>query len=243
VSGRISFHADDEERLVAEMSLDLERLAAEGGAVVPIGFVDRVMVAIVGEPLPQPARAFGVALLGGHLRAAAAAAGDAWRVVIGGATPFAVRAQALALVLVLTIGSLAVAGGAAVGAVDLLNAMQPPAPPPTSPLPSDLASPSTSPSPSTTADPSATSETQTPERTPSPSGTNGPRLPTPTATDDHGGGSGSGSGGGGSSGGGSGGSGGSGGGSGGSGGGQGTPTPTPTPEPTESDHHHGGEEG
>ena len=45
----------------------------------------------------------------------------------------AVRVQALALVLVVAAGSLAVAGGATVGAIDLLNATQPPQPSPNGP--------------------------------------------------------------------------------------------------------------
>jgi len=45
----------------------------------------------------------------------------AGRVVLGGSAPARVRAQAFALVVVVAIASLAVAGGAAVGAIDLLN--------------------------------------------------------------------------------------------------------------------------
>jgi len=188
-------HPDDEERIASTMSRDLEGLAAESAIRPPTGFVDRVMAAVAAEPLPQPARAFGVALLGGRFRAAAATVGDAVRVVVGGSTPVAVRAQALALVLVLAIGSIAIAGGAAVGAIDLLSANQTPAPSQTTPLPSEpQSSPSPTPSPSFTPEPSSTPEmtetpeptepTETPEATQRPGG--GGLQPTPT--DDHGGG-------------------------------------------------------
>jgi hypothetical protein len=188
-------HPGDEERIATTMSRDLQDLAAESAIRPPVGFVDRVMAAVAVEPLPQPARAFGVALLGGRFRAAAASLGDAVRVVVGGSTPVAVRGQALALVLVVAIGLIAIAGGATVGAIDLLSANHTPAPSPTTPLPSEpQPSPSPSLSPSLTPEPSSTSEatetpeptepTDTPEATQRPGG--GGLQPTPT--DDHGGG-------------------------------------------------------
>lgn len=199
MSGRQPIHKDDEERVAEEMSRELEALAADSGIQSPVGFADRVMAAVAQEPLPQPARAFGIALGGRHLRAAVAAVGDAWRVVVRGSTPLGVRAQALALALVVTIGSLAVAGGAAVGAIDLLTA-NPPTPSPTTPLPSELQpSPSPSPTPSQVPEPlpvaSGTPDAaETPELTETPGANQGPRTatPSPTGTDDHGGGSGGG---------------------------------------------------
>lgn len=226
MTGNVPIHPDDEARVAIEMTRQLEAMAADHGIRPPAGFADQVMAAVAGEPLPQPARAFKVALLGGRLRAAIASLGDAWRVVGGGSTPVFVRAQALALVLVLTIGSLALAGGATVGAIDLLSADQSTTPnQPTSGPTEPLASPMAEPSPSSTPDaspdaspePSPTpeaSETTQPTPIETPTDTQHPRNPTPrpTATDDHGGGSGGG----------------------GDGGGE-----TPSPMPTESDDHGG----
>ena len=235
MSGRPPIHPDNEERLATDMSRELEALAAESAIRPPVGFVDRVMAAVAAEPLPQPARAFGLALLAGRLRAAGAAFGDSLRVVVGGSTPLAVRAQALGLVLVVAIGSIAVAGGAAVGAFDLLTANPPPPPGPTTQIPSELlSSPMPTPSPSATHDErpyaSPTSEpTETPKSIETPGATERPRTdtPRPTESDDHGDGSGGGDSGSGGS------------GSDGSGGGG---DQTPTPVPTESDDH-GGTDG
>jgi hypothetical protein len=237
VSAGLPIHPDDEERAAAEMSRDLAGVAAEIDIRPPAGFADRVMAAIAAEPLPQPARAFGVALLGGRLRPANASLGDAWRVVGGGPTPLVVRAQALALVLAVTIGSLAIAGGATVGAIDLLSAIAPVTPPPTTPVPNELIpSPLPSPSSSWTPDPSPdaspdvsptpeATETAEPTPTETPATTERPRTatPRPTPTDDRGGGSGDGEGGGGGS-------------------GSDGSNQTPTPTPTETDDH-GGTDG
>lgn len=208
MTGQRPVHVDDEERVAAEMGRELEDAAAQSGVTPPAGFADRVMAAISHEPLPQPARAFGTALAGRRLGAALASVGDAWRVVVGGSTPFSVRAQALALVLVVTVGSLAVAGGATVGAISLLNASQPPHPSPTLPEPSQPPiSPSPSPSPSISVAP-PTESGPSPDASETPDGTDGPgatgnadpgatqrtetATPRTTATDDHGGGSGGG---------------------------------------------------
>jgi uncharacterized membrane protein YgcG len=198
VSGPIPLHPDDEELAATSMSRDLEALAAETGIRPPVGFADRVMAAIAVEPLPQPARAFGAALLAGRFRAAVASVGDAWRVVVGKSAPLAVRGQALALVLVVAVASLGVAGGAAVGAMDLLSADQTPAPSPTTPLPSQgTPSPDSSRPPAIVPDESASPEpTETPEpsETPRPTQRPGGGTAQPTPTDDHGGGSGGGDG-------------------------------------------------
>jgi uncharacterized membrane protein YgcG len=236
VSAQPPIHPGDEVQVAAAMSTELERLAVEPGIRALEGFADRVMAAVALEPLPQPARAFRVALLGGRLSAAIASVGDAWRVVVSGSTPLGVRAQSLALVLVLAIGSAAIASGAAVGAMGLLSQSPTVTPGPTSPLPSQpmqspLPSPSSSPSPSPSASPSATPDAQvgaspSAEPTETPGSTQRARTPSPTATgtDDHGG-SRSGSGG-------------SGGGSGSGGGNH-----TPTPSPTESDDSGGSSDG
>jgi hypothetical protein len=191
------------------MGRELELLAAGVAILPPIGFADRIMAAVALEPLPQPARAFAVALLAGRLPAAVAAVGDAWRVIGSRSTPLGVRAQALALALVVAIGSLAVVDGAAIGAIGLLSPT-PSGPSPTTPLPSQatpspMPSRSPSPSPSPTSGPSLTPSASTnPQETvggtPSqevkatptpastePSATQRPRTPNPTATatDDH----------------------------------------------------------
>ena len=148
MSSQLPIHADDEARIADEMARELDAVAEATRATPPVGFADRVMASVAGEPLPQPARAFGAAVATRRLGAALASIGDAWRVALGGPAPMAVRAQALALVLVVAAGSLAVAGGATVGAIDLFNANQPPQPSPTTPRPTELL-----PSPSPTSEP------------------------------------------------------------------------------------------
>ncbi|MEA2547398.1 MAG: hypothetical protein QOI09_2671, partial [Chloroflexota bacterium] len=160
MSAQPPIHPGNEAQVAAAMSTELERLVVEPGMRALEGFADRVMAAVALEPLPQPARAFGVALLGGRLSAAIASIGDAWRVVLGGSTPLGVRAQSLALVLVLAIGSAAIASGAAVGAMGLLSQSPTVTPAPATPLPSTISpSPSASPSP-------APSESPSPSTTP-----------------------------------------------------------------------------
>jgi hypothetical protein len=234
VSGHVPIHPDEEERVAVVMTRELEAAAAAGSILPSVGFADRVMAAVALEALPQPVHAFRVALSAGRVRAAIASLLDAWRVVGRGSTPIFVRAQALALVLVVTIGSLAITGGATVGAIDLLNANQPAIPPPTAPVPtapvaSPLPSPSPSPLPNSIPDtsPDASSPPQaseTPQLTPTetPADTEHPPTgtPRPAPTDDHGGGSGSGDGGDGGS-------------------GSGGSDQTPTPTPTETNDHSG----
>jgi hypothetical protein len=200
VSASRPVHVDDEVRIADEMARELEALAGSSLAVPPAGFAERVMASVAREPLPQPARAFGVAVGARRLGAALASVGDAWRVAVGGRAPIAVRAQALALVLVVALATVAVAGGAAVGAIDLLNATQPPQPSPTTPQPSQIApSPSSSPIPSTT--PSQPSAEPSAEPSPSGEGTDttdgadgggtsrpSTATPRPTRTEDSGGG-------------------------------------------------------
>jgi hypothetical protein len=208
MSRELPVHPSDEERIAADMARELEAMTTTTTIQPSDGFADRVMQAIAREPLPQPVRAFGLALTGGHLRAAASALGDAWRTISSRPAPVVIRAQALALVLVVLVASLAVAGGATVGAFGLLGTANPPPGPSGTPpsLPSATPSPSPSPAPddtpsaspeeSPTAEPSDTPEAS---KTPDSHETNGPtarpRTATPTATetDDHGDGSGSGS--------------------------------------------------
>ena len=92
---------------------DLEAIAERDDAPT-VGFSDKVMAAIAAEPTPKPTSVFGAALRAGRFGTAVAAVGDAWRVAFGGGRPFAVRGQALALVLVVLIGVLGLGGGAAI---------------------------------------------------------------------------------------------------------------------------------
>jgi uncharacterized membrane protein YgcG len=241
MSGTTRVHPDDEDRVVREMTRELEAAGTGPVVEVPVGFADRVMAAVVEAPLPQPARAFGLALAAGRLRAAASSVGDAWRVAVGGFAPAAVRAQALALVLVVAVASITLAGGATVGALGLLASGPSPTPsvPTLTPTPSVEPAPSVSPSP----DPTENAE-PTPSTEPTATGTDdhgGRSTPTPpsrtpeptaTGTDDHGGNSGPGGGGGSGSG-----SGKSGSGSDSGSGGGATPTPAGT------DDHGGGGDG
>ena len=208
MNGELPLHPSDEERLAAAMARELESMTITTTVPPGEGFADRVMLAIADEPLPQPVRAFGLALLAGHFRAAASAVGDAWRTISSTPAPLLVRVQSLALVLVVLFASLTAAGGATVGAMGLLgNGPTTPAPsepPPSvpvvrpSPSPSPDAqaedTPSASPEESSSADPTETpeaTETQDAQETERP--TTRPRTAEPT--DDHGGdGSGSGSG-------------------------------------------------
>ena len=164
---------------------DLEAIAERDDAPT-VGFSDKVMAAIVAEPTPKPTRVFGAALRAGRFGTAFAAIGDAWRVAFGGGRPFAVRGQALALVLVVLIGVLSIGGGATVGAARLLNpeVATSPSPAPSVPAPSPSPAPSLEPTPSPTPTPSP-SPTETVEPT---------ETAEPTGTDDSGGNSGPGGG-------------------------------------------------
>jgi hypothetical protein len=194
------------EDVVAESRIarDLEALASPGAPPVPAGFIDRVMAAIDAEPLPAPARAAGAALRRGAIGAFLASFSDALRVMVRPGFPSVVRAQALALVLV--VGGLAAGSGvAAAGAVGLIRddggrpspapSLEAPTQVDVTPSPS-MPTPSTeapSPDPSTSPAPSANGDAPTVKPAP----TN-----RPIGTDDHGGGSSSGGGGSGSGGGG-----------------------------------------
>ncbi len=206
----------------SRIARDLEAFAGLATTAPSSDFTDRVMLAIDLEPVPAPAHAAGVALRRGALGAFLASFSDAWRVATRSGFPRAVRAQALALVVV--VGALAAGTGvAAAGAVGLIRddrglpspapSLEAPTPVVPSPSPS-MATPSVE--PPTTEPPSVAPIDEPPTAQPA-------RTARPTlATDDNGGGSGGGSGGSGS---GSGGSGGQGGG-GDDRGGQRTPRPT-----------------
>lgn len=149
---------------------ELESQLAANDVHPSSGFADRVMAAVAAQPLPQPATAAGLALRRGRLGAMLTALADNWRITFSGHHPLAVRAQAMAFVLVaiLAVGSLG--GVAAIGAVRLLEpAPSVPGPVPSQPLPLSRPTPSPSIEP-----------TDNPEATPSEAG------PQPTETDDSG---------------------------------------------------------
>lgn len=172
----IDLESDELTAGLLETARDLETYAATGMAAPTVGFEDRVMAAIASEPMPRPSRGLGFL----------ATVREAWAVAFGAGRPLAMRAQALALLLLVAVAVGSVGSVAMVGASRLLAPVNPPTTP--SPAPSPLPSPSVVPSPS-----------PLPSASPTPSVTTTPRpSPTetdePTSTDGSGGSGGSGSG-------------------------------------------------
>ena len=201
MSGQTMF-ARDEDAFAEAMGRELDALAEHSVHLAPTeDFADRVMAAIVAEPSPQPVAALGIAVRSGRLGMALAAIRDSWRVAFGSSRPAALRAQALAMVLVVAVLGIGLGSATLSGVGALLNSSQSPEPSVhPSPSPSVAPSPTPSPSPSPSATPSPP-----PSATPSPTDTAEPTETaeptdtpeTPEATDDRGGGN-SGPGGGGS---------------------------------------------
>ena len=165
---------------------DLEAFARAETVGLSVDFEDRVMVAIAAEPPPRAVSAGGVMGLIALVR-------DSWRLTWSGDRPLAVRAQALAFVLLaaVALGSLGSLAAVGVGALLVPDAPPPSVLPAPSPMPSPSAPPSQTPSisPSPSGTPSA-SPTETAERTETAEPTE-----TPESTDESSGsGSGSGSG-------------------------------------------------
>jgi len=156
----------DELAAEARVARDLEGVAARGGVKPSSDFADRVMGAVAAEPVPAPVIAAGSALRHRAALGLLASIRDSFRVAFGGGFPVAARAQALALVLVVT-GLVAGSGLATAGAVGLLDDRGSPSPVPSAaaPSPSDL--PSASPMPTDT--PDASFEAPSPSATPPPS--------------------------------------------------------------------------
>jgi hypothetical protein len=159
----VALDADSAELLAT--ARDLEAYAQTGSVVPTPGFEDRVMAAIADEPMPRPSTRRGSV---GFVR-------DAWAAAFGAGRPLAVRAQGLALLLLLAVAVGSVGGVVVVGAGRLLSGPVP-TPPTLIPSPSPLPSPSTSPPPSPTP---TVSPSPSPTETPSPS-----VRPTATGTDD-----------------------------------------------------------
>ena len=220
----------DELAAETRVARDLEALggvAAGSTAGMSTDFVDRVMAAVDAEPVAAPVRVAGEALRRGAFGAFLASFADAWRVATRSGFPAVVRAQALALVVV--VAAVAAGSGAvAAGAVGLIRGDQGRAsPPPSLEAPTPVVQPSPSASPAVESpsieppaspqpSPSDESPTGTPARTGQPTASpddhggggggggggddnGGQRTPRPTGGDDsgHGGGSNSGPGGGG----------------------------------------------
>ena len=135
---------------------ELEALAASDLARPSDGFEDRIMAAIATEPAPRVVVRPGRTVRGGLPASFLLAIRDAWAVALGGGRPMAVRAQALAFVLLVfvAVGSLAAAGAVTVGG--MLNVNSGPTPPlepgPTS-KPTRLAAPTANPNPTTPSEP------------------------------------------------------------------------------------------
>jgi hypothetical protein len=159
------------------MARELEALSARDQIGPTPGFEDRVMGAIATEAPPRL-----VVRQGGRVRPLAfvAAFGDAWRVATGGGRPIAVRAQAMAFVLLVVLATGSLASVAAIGAANLLSS--PPGPAPT-------IAPAVDQSPTPT--PSVTPTQVSPSPSPSPDATSSDdpavgETDDPGASDDHG---------------------------------------------------------
>jgi hypothetical protein len=145
---------------------DLEAFAASESVTPSVDFEDRVMAALANEPPPRAVSAGGLVGLVTLVR-------DAWRLTWSGGRPLAVRAQALAFVLLaaVALGSLGTVGVVGVGKL-----LSPATPPPTvAPAPSLTPSPSATPTPSP-------SLTPTPSATPTPTASPTPGTVEPTET-------------------------------------------------------------
>jgi len=209
----------DEVLALGRVARELEAAADRGSVRASADFSDRVMRSIAAEPSPAPVRAAGAAVRRRSLAAMLMAFRDALRVSFGAGFPVAVRAQALALVLVVTAVFATGSGMATVGAVRLISGN------PLTGVPGET-SPAATPAPTETPqgrlDPAAADGSPEPSEPAEPSASDHPEASgseepgeTPEATDNHSGGSP------------------------GHGGASGSPAPTSTPHPTESDGHDG----
>ena len=119
---------------------ELEALAASEGIRPTEGFEDRVMAAIALEPAPRAVVSGGSASAATGPAAFLFAFRNAWRVATTGGRPFAVRAQALAFVLVVLLAAGTLAGAGAIAVAGLFNGNDAPAPS-VQPLPTALPTP------------------------------------------------------------------------------------------------------
>jgi hypothetical protein len=155
----------DELAADTRLARELEASAARVSVRPSPDFTDRVMAAVAKEPAAAPVRAARIALRHGAFWAFLASVRDAWRVTVSPAFPMAMRAQAMAMVLVV-VGLTAGTSVVAAGAFGLLEGDRP-TPPPSqtleTPVPTALptATPTdgtASPEPSDTPEPSDSAE-------------------------------------------------------------------------------------
>ena len=181
---------------------ELESVAATGVVRPSAGFEDRVMAAIATEPAPRLVVRPAATVRGGRVAAFLIAVRESWGVATTGGRPMAVRAQALAFVLLVVVAGGAMASAAAVGVGGLLDrdhsaapSLRPgesrePAPSgpvrasqePSngrSPEPSESAEPTDSAEPSDSAEPTETSKAT---ETGDPGESGGTRTPRPSRT-------------------------------------------------------------
>jgi hypothetical protein len=194
---------------------ELEALTVADGIRPTDGFEDRVMAAIATEPAPRLVVLPPGAVRGGRVGAFLVAIRDAWGVATSGGRPMAVRAQALAFVLLVVVAAGALTTATAVTVGGFLQRSESPSPsvqpaPSTAPTPSTpMATPTTdgsgepsetpdaseTPEATETAEPTETNEaektakpgeTPRPARAPRPTETpEAEDTPEPTGTDDH----------------------------------------------------------
>lgn len=178
---------------------ELEAVASSAIVRPTEGFEDRIMAAIATEPAPRLVARPASAVRGGLIASFLMTVRDSWGVASSGGRPMAVRAQAMAFVLLVVVAATAVAGVGAVGVGSLLDRGRSPAPsvepgPSVAPTPS-VPTPSPSPSPSPSVEPSVSpdaSESTEPTETAEPTGTDDSdsetarptRTPKPEDTDE-----------------------------------------------------------
>jgi hypothetical protein len=199
---------------------ELEALSIADGIRPTEGFEDRVMAAIATEPAPRLVILPSSAVRGGRAGVFLVAIRDAWGVATSGGRPMAVRAQALAFVLLVVVAAGALTTATAVTVGGFLQRNDSPAPsvepaPSVAPTPSAPATQTTEPTPSESVEPSGSpeaTETAEPTETPDAGETEKPnetprstKTPRPTDTPEP----------------------------------TETPDPSDTPEPTGSDDHSG----
>jgi hypothetical protein len=201
----------NEDAAAFAMGRELQALAERTKTGTSAPFVDGVMAALATEPGPKPSIALTTAARERRPRGVLSAIGDTWRVAFSGGRPFAVRAQALAFVLVVIVASGSLGGVVAAGAWGMVVRPQTTVPlptdhgllesarptPPPSVLPGVVAAPTASPvagMPEATETPRASDDagstaapTRSPEHTRTPTARpteTDHRTPRPTETSD-----------------------------------------------------------
>jgi hypothetical protein len=178
---------------------ELEALEASDGIRPTEDFADRVMRAVATRPTPSVVTRPASGVRGGLAAALLLAVRDAWSVATTAGRPMAMRAQALAFVVlvVVAVGSFATVGAITVGGLLTQTSGRPPSfePTPVAPVPTDTALPSPTgepsgstqpsgpPAPGVTANPGAAGETASPGSSEHPASTpNSIETPLPTRT-------------------------------------------------------------